>query len=43
MDWIDQGSRDAGKGTRNYVTWDQDVLDRAVLLERNGEKLKGAK
>ena len=24
-------------GTRNYVTWDQDVLDRMKLLERNGE------
>jgi hypothetical protein len=23
--------------TRNYVTWDQDVLDRMKLLERNGE------
>tara|TARA_Y100000310_G_C20704273_1_gene833444 strand:- start:12778 stop:16038 length:3261 start_codon:yes stop_codon:yes gene_type:complete len=24
-------------GTRNYVTWDQDVLNRMKLLERNGE------
>jgi hypothetical protein len=26
-------------GTRNYVTWDQDVLDRAKILERNNEIL----
>ena len=26
--------------TRNYVTWDQDVLDRMKLLERNGETFK---
>ena len=25
--------------TRNYVTWDQDVLDRMKLLERNGEPM----
>ena len=25
--------------TRNYVTWDQDVLDRAKILERNNEIL----
>jgi hypothetical protein len=25
--------------TRNYVTWDQDVLDRMKLLERNGESM----
>jgi hypothetical protein len=24
--------------TRNYVTWDQDVLDRMKMLERNGEQ-----
>ena len=24
-------------GTRNYVTWDQDVLDRMKLLQRNDE------
>ena len=23
-------------GTRNYVKWDQDVLNRMKLLERNG-------
>ena len=28
---------DAGK-TRNFVTWDQDVLNRMKLLERNGEE-----
>lgn len=27
--------------TRNYVTWDQDVLDRMKLLERNGETFEG--
>jgi len=26
-------------GTRNYVTWDQDVLDRSKILERDGEAL----
>jgi len=25
--------------TRNYVTWDQDVLNRMKLLERNGEPM----
>ena len=27
------------EGTRNFVTWDQDVLDRAKILERNNEIL----
>ena len=27
------------EGTRNFVTWDQDVLDRTQMLEQNGEKL----
>ena len=27
--------------TRNFVTWDQDVLNRMKLLERNGEKFSG--
>ena len=27
--------------TRNFVTWDQDVLNRMKLLERNGEKFGG--
>ena len=26
-------------GTRNYVTWDQEVLNRMKLLERNGESM----
>ena len=26
-------------GTRNYVTWDQDVLNRMKMLERNGEDM----
>jgi hypothetical protein len=30
-------SKKAGTGTRNYVTWDQDVLNRMKLLERDGE------
>ena len=25
--YLDQGSRDAGQGTRNYVIWDPDVID----------------
>lgn len=28
---------DVREGSRNYVTWDQDVLNRMKLLERNGE------
>ena len=28
--------------TRNYVTWDQGVLDRMKLLERNGENMQSA-
>ena len=31
----------AKKRTRNFVTWDQDVLNRMKLLERNGEKFDG--
>jgi hypothetical protein len=27
--------------TRNFVTWDQDVLNRMKMLERNGEKFEG--
>lgn len=38
LQYYDGMSRNAGEGTRNYVTWDQDVLDRMKLLERNGEK-----
>lgn len=37
LKYYDGMSRNAGEGTRNYVTWDQDVLDRMKLLERNGE------
>lgn len=37
--YLDQQSRVTGEGTHNYVIWDQKVLDRAALLERNGEKL----
>jgi hypothetical protein len=29
---------DTGTGTHNYVTWDQDVLDRMKLLERDNVK-----
>jgi len=31
----------AKERTRNFVTWDQDVLNRMKLLERNGEKFGG--
>jgi hypothetical protein len=31
--YYDQGSRASGNGTRNYVTWDQDVLDRTGILD----------
>lgn len=37
--YLDQMSRGEGEGTYNYVIWDQGVLDRIALLERNGEKL----
>jgi len=35
----DAGSRgtDSGDGTRNFVIWDQDVLDRTKMLQRNDE------
>ena len=35
----DAGSRgtDSGDGTRNFVVWDQDVLNRMKLLQRNDE------
>jgi len=39
LQYYDGMSRNAGEGTRNYVTWDQDVLDRMKLLERNGESM----
>ena len=37
--YLDGSSRNKGEGTYNYVVWDQNVLDRIALLERNGEKL----
>ena len=37
--YLDGGSRADGKGTYNYVIWDQPTLDKIALLERNGEKL----
>lgn len=39
LKYFDQGSRAGGEGTRNYVTWDQDVLDRSKMLERDGVTL----
>lgn len=37
----DAGSRgtDSASGTRNFVVWDQDVLDRTQILQRNDETL----
>ncbi len=37
--YLDQGSRGAGEGSRNYAIWDQDVLDRTKMLERDGVTL----
>jgi len=37
LKYFDQGSRAGSEGTRNYVTWDQDVLDRIKILERDGK------
>jgi GGDEF domain-containing protein len=37
--YLDGMSRGKGDGSYNYVIWDQGVLDRIALLERNGEKL----
>jgi hypothetical protein len=37
--YLDQQSRSKGEGSYNYVIWDQKVLDKIALLERNGEKL----
>lgn len=40
LKYFDAFSRDKSENqTRNYVIWDQDVLDRVALLERNGKKL----
>jgi len=38
LKYLDQGSRDSGGGTRNFVVWDQDALDRTKVLQRNDEK-----
>jgi len=35
--WADMVDRLGKPQTHNYVTWDQDVLNRMKLLERNGE------
>lgn len=37
LKYFDQGSRGTREGLRNYVTWDQDVLDRTKILERDGK------
>ena len=42
LKYFDQDSRAGGEGTRNYVTWDQDVLDRSKMLERDGQDLAKA-
>ena len=42
LKYFDQGSRAGGEGTRNYVTWDQDVLNRSKMLERDGQDLAKA-
>ena len=39
LKYFDGGSRAGGEGTRNYVTWDQDVLNRSKMLERDGVTL----
>jgi hypothetical protein len=35
---LDKKIKAKGGATRNFVTWDQDVLNRMKLLERNGEE-----
>lgn len=42
LKYLDQGSRDSGEGTRNFVVWDQDVLDRTKILQRNDETFEAA-
>lgn len=37
LKYYDGMSRGKGEGSRNYVTWDQDVLNRMQMLERNGK------
>jgi DNA repair protein RadC len=41
--YLDGGSRAIGVGSHNYVLWDQAVLDRVALLERNGRALVAAR
>ena len=38
--YADQMSRGKNAQTRNYVTWDQKVLDRTKVLQRNEEIYK---
>ena len=38
LKYLDQGSRAAGVGTRNMVIWDDDLLKRIQVLERDGVK-----
>jgi hypothetical protein len=38
--YYDGLSRQGGGGTNNYVIWDQNVLDKSKILERNGEQIK---
>jgi len=40
--YLDRGSRGKGDGTRNFVVWDQDVLDRTKVLQRNDETFQAA-
>ena len=40
--YLDRGSRDGSDGTRNFVVWDQDVLDRTKILQRNDETFEAA-
>lgn len=37
--YFDGNSRSGADGTRNFVIWDQDVLNRTKPLERNGQTL----
>lgn len=41
--YLDGISRGKGEGTRNYVVWDQEVLDRTAMLEKNQEKIRAIK
>jgi hypothetical protein len=35
----DEKSRPTKSGTRNFVIWDQDVLDRTKVLQRSGSEI----